>query len=147
MCRRNPCVTLHSEPGLDGREDPQDEEVQLAAWQGAADEGHPRSPSHRHSTVCTRVKGCMEDITQRRCRSRSPRAPEARVVEEARSNRALQRHGQEAPPTSMICEFSSSALEWMDALGPGGHQLGDQSSRRVVPPASGFPCQDGQLAV
>ena len=68
---------------------------------------HPCSPAHGDFTCGGLIQGLMKDISQWRCGSRSRHATEARVVEEARSDCALQGHRQEAPPTAMI--YASAA--------------------------------------
>ena len=109
--------------------------------------GSPGSPSQGESASSGWVQGRVKDVTQRRCRTRSRHASQSRVVEEAGGDRALQRDRQEAPPTSLVCQASGATRERVDILGPGGHQLRDHSTRRIMPSAPGFARQDGELAV
>lgn len=86
------------------------------------------SPAQGESTSLGRIQGLVKNVTQRKCRSRSRHATRSRLVEKARGDHAPQCHR----PTAMVCKSRGATQERMDILGSGGHQLGEQSTRRVL---------------
>ena len=69
------------------------------------------------------------------------------MVQTAKSDSLLECHREDAPPAEVIGQLCSTAEQRGDLLRAGVHQAPHRTERRLVPPATGFCCENKEFAI